>query len=132
MHAVVHNAHLDTDSDYGRVSDRLTRSGHGWSTGPGHCAIVGTFHKTLSHVHGDPLIGQKRCIALNATHVTIADSYISECKSTTQDSQAIAGWNGPGPYTIENNYLEAAGENVMIGGSDPSITDLVPSDIVCS
>ena len=89
-------------------------------------------HIVLRHVyvHGDPLIGQKRCIALNAADVTIADSYVSDCKSTTQDSQAIGGWNGPGPYTIENNYLEAAGENVMIGGSDPSITDLVPSDIV--
>ena len=89
-------------------------------------------HIVLRHVyvHGDPLIGQKRCIALNAAHVTIADSYVSDCKSTTQDSQAIGGWNGPGPYTIENNYLEAAGENVMIGGADPSITDLVPSDIV--
>ena len=28
-------------------------------------------------------------------------------------SQAIGGWNGPGPYVISNNFLEAAGENVM-------------------
>ena len=85
-------------------------------------------HIVLRHVyvHGDPLIGQKRCIALNAADVTIADSYVSDCKSTTQDSQAIAGWNGPGPYTIENNYLEAAGENVMIGGADPAITGSRP------
>ena len=39
------------------------------------------------------------------------------------------GWNGPGPFLIENNYLEAAGENVMFGGSDPSIANLVPSNI---
>src|SRR6185295_19787625 len=39
------------------------------------------------------------------------------------------GWNGPGPFQIENNYLEAAGENLLFGGSDPSIPDLVPSDI---
>ena len=39
------------------------------------------------------------------------------------------GWNGPGPYLIENNYLEAAGENVMFGGTDPSIPNLVPSNI---
>ena len=81
------------------------------------------------YVHGDPAIGQKRCIALNAADVTISDSYVSDCKSTTQDSQAIAGWNGPGPFTIENNYLEAAGENVMFGGSDPAIADLVPTNI---
>ena len=45
------------------------------------------------------------------------------------DTQAIGGWNGPGPYLIENNYLEAAGENVMFGGADPTIPNLVPSDI---
>src|SRR5262249_30231876 len=42
----------------------------------------------------------------------------------------IGGWNGPGGYTIENNYLEAAGENVMFGGADPRIPDLVPTRIV--
>ena len=70
-------------------------------------------------MHGDRYVGQKRCIALNAANVTISDSYIAECKGVGQDTQAIGGWNGPGPYTIENNYLEAAGENVMFGGADP-------------
>jgi PKD repeat protein len=89
-------------------------------------------HFVLRHVyvHGDPDVGQKRCIALNAADVIIADSYIADCKSTTQDSQAIGGWNGPGPYTIENNYLEGAGENVMLGGADPAIPNLVPTNVV--
>ena len=69
------------------------------------------------YVHGDPLLGQKRGIALNAAAVTIRDSYVSECKGVGMDTQAIAGWNGPGPFLIENNYLEAAGDNVMFGGS---------------
>jgi hypothetical protein len=30
------------------------------------------------YVHGHPLIGQKRCIALNAADVTISDSYVSD------------------------------------------------------
>jgi hypothetical protein len=30
---------------------------------------------------------------------------------------------------IENNYLEAAGENLMFGGSDPAIPNLVPDGI---
>jgi hypothetical protein len=34
-----------------------------------------------------------------------------------------------GPFTIVNNYLEAAGENIMFGGGDPSIAGLVPSSI---
>ena len=47
-------------------------------------------------------------------------------RKSAPDSQAIAGWNGPGPFRIVNNYLEAAGENVMFGGADPRIPDLVP------
>jgi hypothetical protein len=85
----------------------------------------------LSHlyIHGDPLLGQKRCVSLNAAAVTIRDSHISDCKGVGQDTQAICGWNGPGPYVIENNYLEGAGENVMFGGADPAIPNLVPDDI---
>ena len=86
---------------------------------------------TVQHVymHGDALLGQKRGIALNAAHVTIRDSHISDCKGVGQDTQAIAGWNGPGPFIIENNYLEGAGENIMFGGADPAIPNLVSSGI---
>jgi hypothetical protein len=88
-------------------------------------------HMVLAHlyIHGDPRLGQKRGIALNAAHVTIRDSHIEEIKAVGQDTQAIGGWNGPGPYVIENNYLEAAGENVMFGGADPAIPSLVPDGI---
>src|SRR5688572_4076414 len=88
-------------------------------------------HLVLNHVyvHGDPLFGQKRGIALNAATVTISDSHISDCKGVGQDTQGIGGWNGPGPYVIENNYLEAAGENVLIGGSDPAIPNLVADNV---
>jgi hypothetical protein len=81
------------------------------------------------YIHGDPGAGQKRGIALNSGYTEIINSYIADIKSVGQDTQAIAGWNGSGPYLIENNYLEAAGENVMFGGADPSIVNLVPSDI---
>ena len=81
------------------------------------------------YIHGDPVWGQKRGIALNSAAITIGNSHISDIKADGQDTQAIGGWNGPGPYTIKNNYLEAAGENVMFGGADPAITDLVPDGI---
>ena len=84
------------------------------------------------YLHGDGVNGQKRGIALNSAATTITGSYISEIKQVGQDSQAICGWNGPGPYTISNNYLEGAAENVMFGGSDPFIPNLVPADIVIS
>ncbi len=82
------------------------------------------------YIHGDVARGQKRGIALNSASTTITGSYVSEIKLAGQDSQAIASWNGPGPYTIENNYLEAAGENVLFGGADPAIPGLVAQDVV--
>jgi hypothetical protein len=82
------------------------------------------------YIHGDPARGQKRGIALNSASTTVIGSYISDIKSASQDSQAIAGWNGPGPFLIENNYLEASGENFMLGGATPGINGVVPSDVV--
>jgi len=81
------------------------------------------------YIHGDPAKGQKRGIALNSASTMITGSYIADVKAVGQDSQAIGGWNGPGPFTITNNYLEAAGENLMFGGEDPAVPNLVPSDI---
>jgi len=81
------------------------------------------------YIHGDPDIGQKRGIALNSGRTAIVGSYISDIKLTAIDTQAIAGWNGPGPFRIENNHLEAAGEVFLLGGSIPGIRDLVPSDV---
>ncbi|MBS1817921.1 MAG: carbohydrate-binding protein [Acidobacteria bacterium] len=80
------------------------------------------------YVHGDAS-GQKRGIGLNSASTTIRDSYIANIWYVGQDSQAIAGWNGPGPYTVTNNYLEAASENFLLGGADPAIVDLIPSDL---
>jgi IPT/TIG domain len=81
------------------------------------------------YVHGDPLVGQKRGIALNSASTQIINCYISDIKAVAQDAQAIAAMNGPGPYVIENNYLEAAAENFLAGGVDPMIANLTPSDI---
>ena len=88
-------------------------------------------HLTLDGliIRGDAAKGQKRAIALNSAATIIQNCDIRDIKAIGQDSQAIAGWNGPGPFVIENNYLEAAGENVLFGGADPAIRDLVPSDI---
>jgi Right handed beta helix region len=80
-------------------------------------------------VHGDPARGGKRGLALNAAHVAVVDSYFSDWKGEGQETQAIAGWNGAGPFKITNNFVEAAGVNLMFGGSDAAIRDLVPSDI---
>ena len=81
------------------------------------------------YAHGSPNLTLRRAVALNSASTAIVDSHISDCHEVGADSQAIAGWNGPGPFKIVNNYLEGAGENVMFGGADPSIAGLIPSDI---
>ena len=81
------------------------------------------------YIHGDPVIGQKRGVALHSGATWVLNCYISDIKGIGMDTQAIMGFNGPGPYTIANNYLEAAGENFLLGGADPKILNLIPSDI---
>jgi hypothetical protein len=81
------------------------------------------------YVHGHSRAALKRGFALNSASTVIANSRIADCHVDGQDAQAIGAWNGPGPYKIINNYLEGSGENVMFGGADPLVPDLVPADI---
>src|SRR5581483_10539042 len=81
------------------------------------------------YIHGDADAGSRRGIAMNSLHTAVLDSYFSDFKENGSDSQAIAGWGGPGPFAVINNHLEAAGENLMFGGADPDVQNLVPSDI---
>ena len=82
-----------------------------------------------TYIHGDSKMGGRRGIAMNGRDIAVVNSHLSDFKEVGADSQAIGGWNGPGPFRIENSYLEAAGENVMFGGADPAVNGLVPSDI---
>jgi hypothetical protein len=81
------------------------------------------------YVHPEPTKGGRRGVSLNGNSMAVIDSYVSDFKEVGSDSQAVLGFNGFGPFKIVNNYLEAAGENILFGGAAPSITNLVPSDI---
>ncbi|HJR61196.1 MAG TPA: hypothetical protein VJ813_17420 [Vicinamibacterales bacterium] len=81
------------------------------------------------YAHGHFQKGQKRGVALNSARTDILNSYISDIRAVGFDSQAIGGYNGAGPYRIINNYLEASGENIMFGGADPAVQNLVPTGI---
>jgi hypothetical protein len=81
------------------------------------------------YVHSTGLNRARRGFALNSADTSIVNSHVSGFAGAGDETQAIAGWNGPGPFHIVNNYLEGAGEVVMFGGADPSISGLVPSDI---
>src|SRR5215471_19683833 len=65
------------------------------------------------YIHGNDAGNVSRGVMLNCARAAVIDSYISNCHGEGFDSQAICGWNGPGPFKIVNDYLEGAGENVM-------------------
>ncbi|HWK08454.1 MAG TPA: hypothetical protein VNR64_00285, partial [Vicinamibacterales bacterium] len=84
------------------------------------------------YLHGHPAKGMKRGVSLNGVRCDVINSYIADIKMVNADSQGIAGWNGAGPFKIINNYIEAAAENILFGGADPGVTNLIPSDITVS
>ena len=105
--------------------------------------LVGNVEKaSIDHIvydrvwmHGTAQDETTRGIALGGSrYVAVVDSYFSDfhCVAVTGacgDSQAIAGGIGSepmGPYKIDNNFLEASGENIIFGGGP---ADNVPTDI---
>jgi hypothetical protein len=81
------------------------------------------------YIHGWNTQDVQRGVSLNSSETTISNSYISEIHGVGYDTQAIGGWNGPGPFHIINNYLEAGGENILFGGADPASAEMIPSNI---
>jgi hypothetical protein len=81
------------------------------------------------YIHGTQTGNVRRAILMNSARTAVVDSYLSDLHEVGADSQALASWNGPGPFKIVNNYLEGSGENILFGGADPAILNLVPSDI---
>jgi hypothetical protein len=73
---------------------------------------------------------QKRGVLGNGKHVTLTRSHLSGIWREGQDSQAFAAWDGSGPYTLTDNYLEAASENILFGGADASSEANIPADIL--
>ena len=86
-------------------------------------------------IHGTAQDETTRAILLGpSSYIAIVDSYLSDFHCIAKigactDSQAIAGGisDGPvGPYKIQNNFLESAGEGILFGGSSATAT---PADI---
>ena len=80
------------------------------------------------YIHGFPLSPIHRAFAVNSAETSILNSWIDNIQWDV-DTQALCGWNGPGPFHIINNHLEASGENVMFGGATVQIPGMIPSDI---
>ncbi len=78
-------------------------------------------------VHGTPTGEDVKGIQFeNSSYIAIVDSFISDIHSKTSsngaDSAAVGSLTGPGPVKIVNNFLEAAGENVLWGGGRSTTT----------
>ena len=80
-------------------------------------------------IHGLPNADSQRGISANGANFKITNSKVREIHGKGYDTQAICSWNGPGPFLIEDCYLEGSGENVMFGGSPPTIPSLVHADL---
>jgi hypothetical protein len=96
------------------------------ATTPGHFGVDRCLVHSTSVIQGQGGVG------LFCRHAVLRDSrsYSWRSSVTKTDSQAVACLNGPGPFRITNNYLEANGENFMMGGAgDPSHQDLMPQNI---
>jgi len=86
-------------------------------------------------MHGTAQDETRRGVFLSGTtYMAVVDSFFSDFHciakvGTCTDSQTISGASGDlpmGPYKIVNNFLEAAGENVIFGGAKATAT---PADI---
>jgi hypothetical protein len=97
-----------------------------WATGQ---TLSDSITVDRCYLHGSPTQDIVRAIAGNISNLAVIDSYISDIHGYGVDSQAIAAWYSPGPIKIVNNYLEAAGENVMFGGAGGLNNPFIPSDI---
>ena len=86
-------------------------------------------------IHGTAQDETAKGIQLGGTtYLAVIDSYINDlhCVSHTgacTDSAAVGGGIGnnvTGPYKIVDNFLESAGENILLGGGPATVT---PTDI---
>jgi len=79
------------------------------------------------YMHGSDTVNSHNALSVEANHVTVQDSYISNIWSN--DGKEPEAWHsiGGGWNSLFNNFLEATGENVMLGADAPT-TSVHPHD----
>jgi len=101
------------------------------ANGPTELADNIIFDRCIFHSTDDTIAGKcQSAILMDGTNIGVVECYAYNIKDT-QDAQALVAWYAPGPYHIENNYLEATGENIMFGGGGEAYStgSPIPSDI---
>ncbi len=92
------------------------------------------------YIHGNADKEWGKGIILASSYTAIINSTISDIHTYTYkdastpryEAQAIASWNGPGPYQIKNNLLSASAQEILFGGGASCSASMVPSDIEIS
>lgn len=87
------------------------------------------FDRCYVHGSADGAHSGRRGFWMDGEHLAVIDSRVSGFYDDGSDSQAILVAQGNGPFKFDNNYLEAASENINFGGVDPTISNSVPQDI---
>lgn len=105
-----------------------TGYGNGGYTGTGYIIVdrslirdTDSAHYKIRGMSGDAELG----------NIAMIDSYCSGIKEPNNDTQCFLAVTNPGPILVRNNYLEATGENLMLGGGVPSGNDptKIPQDV---
>lgn len=104
----------------------MVRVGSADETDPNNCPKNIVFDQCLLLANPDQ--GCKRGIEANCGNLIVTRSYFEDFYADV-DAQGVGGWNGPGPFIVDNNYISASGENVMWGGDDPKNELMMPTRI---
>lgn len=82
-------------------------------------------------VRPDANMGGVRGFALNGTYLSVINSYVDGFTDIpgNGDSQAIWCAYGYGPYKFHHNFLESSSENIMLGGSNPTVTNAIDESV---
>lgn len=78
---------------------------------------------------GDSVSGAHHGVVWTGSNNRITNNYMDDFFRTDQDTQAVIGWDSGGGLVIDNNYLSAAGQAIMFGGSDNSGASRIPTDV---
>jgi hypothetical protein len=89
-----------------------------------------TLRRVVLDVPASTTLGQKRFVRGNGTNITLRQSYCAGVWYPGEDSQCFVAWDGAGPYTIQDCYLEGASENILFGGADSASEGNIPADIL--
>lgn len=103
-------------------------------TSPSFVAVSANLpdHIVFDHIYGHGGVANNvGGIELGGNYIAVVDSWLSDFKSTANDTQAVFGFAG-GPWRVRNNFIEATGENILFGGSNigpvNTVEGVVPHD----